>query len=483
MTDTPPDRSRDLARARPFSALRLRLWLACLGGPVVATVGMGWVISVLIGSGSNIDVSSWLVATAGLALLVGAALAFWIDRTIVLHARGLARSVAEGDSAALLDLPASYGWGELSNLTEQIDQLLARHRQAESAAGELFALREQLAALRESLERWTSEERWVELRPEAGQAAPAVEALNRGLRRWDEVREQNLDAARQVATEMERALQAARDSAEQSERGFVEATALLTTVRELQRLGQELVQSVVGSSGTAPAEFQSAVVASARQAIEALVEGSTQTVEHLSRGLARVEEIASQVPVIANRATLVALNSTLDPTSPREDRTEETRRLVMDIRAAVDSTSRLTQELENDVAAARSEMQGIRQRVADKLDAIQMPTLSPRGMEDVARLLDRIREMIQDAARKGERLSATGERASRAAESLTRALETDTREMSGLIARLTPPEPSAALPETGDAGRAAGLRLLGPQETGGERGLERRTPGTGEEPR
>jgi methyl-accepting chemotaxis protein len=483
MTELQPDRSTVPARARSFSALRLRLWLACLMGALVAAIGIGLVIGLQIGPDTNLDaVVSGLLMIAGAALLVGAAMALWLDRGIVVQARSLAEMVASGESVDFRGLPGVSGWGEISVLSLQIEDLLARHRQTESASQELSTLREQLSAVRHSLDRWSSEERWMELRAEGGPAGPVVEALNRGLRRWDEVREQNLEASRQVAAEMERALDAARDSAEQAERGFVEATALLTTVRELQRLSQELAQTVVTSTGAAPGEFQASMVASARQAIEALVEGSARTVDHLGRGLGRVEEIVSQVPVVANRATLIALNTTLDPEAKTE-RAEETRRLVMDIRAAVDRASRLTQEVERDVAAASSEMQTVRERVAEKLDAIQTPPVSPRAIEDVSRLLDRIREMIQDATRKGERLSATGERASRAAESLMRALETDAREMAGLIARLTPPSPPPVSSGSGEAGRASGLRLLSQEPGLPERGIERRTPGTGEDPR
>ena len=45
---------------------------------------------------------------------------------------------------------------------------------------------------------------------------------------------------REIAAELERSLGDARESTEQAERGFVEATSLLTTVRELQRLESEL---------------------------------------------------------------------------------------------------------------------------------------------------------------------------------------------------------------------------------------------------
>jgi len=234
-------------------------------GALVAAIGIGLVIGLQIGPDTNLDaVVSGLLMIAGAALLVGAAMALWLDRGIVVQARSLAEMVASGESVDFRGLPGVSGWGEISVLSLQIEDLLARHRQTESASQELSTLREQLSAVRHSLDRWSSEERWVELRAEGGPAGPVVEALNRGLRRWDEVREQNLEASRQVAAEMERALDAARDSAEQAERGFVEATALLTTVRELQRLSQELAQTVVTSTGAAPGEFQASMVASGR---------------------------------------------------------------------------------------------------------------------------------------------------------------------------------------------------------------------------
>jgi hypothetical protein len=101
---------------------------------------------------------------------------------------------------------------------------------------------------------------------------------------------------------------------------------------------------------------------------------------------------------------------------------------------------------------------------------------APRGGEEAVRLLERMREMIHDAARKSERLSAAGERVSRAAERLVRGIEEETSELSGLAARLARPEPGSATqpaprlePESADESvsedapptRAGGLRLLG----------------------
>jgi hypothetical protein len=488
MTEHEPDRSTDALRARPAAGLRLRLWLACLGGALVAAGGIWWVIGTQTGPGPNVDLAlivSWLGAIAGLALIVSAAFALWLDRGIVIHARGLTEAVASREISQLRGLPGASGWGELSLLTQQIQQLLSSYRHGERGAEELGILRDQLLGVRQSLEQWTAEERWVELRAEAGPAAGLVETLNRGLKRWEEVREQNLEAARQVAGELERALDAARESAEQAERGFVEATALLTTVRELQRLSQELGKTVVGQATVAPAEIQAMIAATAKEAIESLVEGSALAVDRLSQGLRKVEAIAEQVPRLANRATLIALDSsTGGGMLSRPEQAEETRRLVTEIRDAVERSATLSRELEAEVAAASSEMQSVRARVAARLDEIQIPATPSRSVEDVSRLLDRVREMIQDATRKGERLSATGERASRAAEGLMRALETDAREMSGLIARLAPTAAgtSAGAEPEAESSRAAGLRLLSQEPRTPERDDLRRSPGA-EEPR
>jgi hypothetical protein len=483
MTDNAPDRGKDAFEPHPTTGLRLRLWLACLGGSLVAAGGIWWVIGTQTGPGAATDLTlvvSWLGVVAGLAVVVGAAFALWLDRGIVVQTRGLVQAAATQQIAPLRGLPATSGWGELSQLTQLTQRLVTRYRSAERAADEMGLLRDQLRVVGESLERWTEMERWVEVRFESGPAAPVVEALNQGLRRLDEVREQNLEAARQIAGEMGRALETARDSAEQAERGFVEATALLTTVRELQRLAQDLGQAVSATTSPGAGAAESAGAA-ARQAIEELVAGSTQSVEHLVRGLRKVEEIADQVPRLANRATLIALNQTLGGrVVPESERAEETRQLVLDIRSAVDRTSHLSRELEGELASAAAEMRAVRERVATRLEGAVAAAGAAPPTGDATRLLDRVREMVQDATRKGERLSATGEGTSRSADGLLRLLEAETREMAGLLARLAPVEHAAVAPPAAEQARA--LKLLEPDRPA-DRTEPRRAPGAGEEPR
>src|SRR3989442_1371809 len=81
MSDHAPDRIKD-PHAHSTAGLRLRLWLACLGGALVAAGGIWWVIGTQTGPGARVDLAlvvSWLGAVAGLALIVGAALALWLD--------------------------------------------------------------------------------------------------------------------------------------------------------------------------------------------------------------------------------------------------------------------------------------------------------------------------------------------------------------------------------------------------------------------
>ncbi|MBI1795565.1 MAG: hypothetical protein HYR74_00780 [Candidatus Eisenbacteria bacterium] len=495
--------------------LRLRLWLGCVGGALVAAAGMWWVIGAHTGPGAQLDVALlvwWLSAIAVLGVIVGLLFALWLDRGIIGHLRGLITSLSSGRVADLRGLPAGAGWGELSELTQALQALLTHHRHATRATHELGVVRQQIGMLSETLERWSDTERWLGVRAEPGLLAPVVETLDRGLRRLDEVRDQNLEAVRQVGGAAGHTLGEARDASAEAERGFVEATALLTTVRELQRLTGELGQSLANvAAAPVPAlggESFEAFRAVARGAIEELIASSTGSVEHLGRGLARVQEIADQVHLVANRATLIALSAALASTRRGGAETENTalsdevKRLAAEVRSATERTTRLSQEVEGEIAAAAERMRGVRERVASRLAGplAAVPAAAaaaPSG--EASRLLERVREMIQDATQKGERLSAAGERVSRAAERLVRRLEEEVQEVEGLVVRLSPagtPEapdaPAAGLPvdiapaprESGS--RPAGLRLLGEEHLlpgdppPGARRIARR-PGAGEE--
>ena len=486
MTSMPPAR-RDERPPAPESSqgLRLRLWLGCLGGALVAAGGMWWVVGSHAGPGTPLDLPlfvSWLSVIAALGILVGVAFALWLDRGIIGHLRGLSSSLATGRVSELRGLPAGAGWGDLSRLTQQVQALLTHQRQVARTAEELGLIRGQLGSVHASLQRWVETERWEGARIEPGALAPLMESLDRGLRRLDEVRDENVEAARQIRMAVSGALVDARDTAGEAERGFVEATALLTTVRELQRLGAELEQSLTSIAAGPADEDDDALTAwrtAARSAIQELVESSSDSVEHLGRGLLRVQEIVDQVRLVANRATLIALNAAL--TGARQGRPEpemaelsdEMKRLAAEVRHATDRTTSLSLAVEGEVATALERMQGVRQRVAERLEAIPTTAVGePARALEPSRLLERVKEMIQDAAQKGERLAAAGERVSRAAERLVRRLEEEVQELAGIVVRLSPPE----APSTGDAADRPATPVP-PGETGGSEASGPRPPG------
>ncbi len=450
--------------------LRVRLWAACVSGGVVAGVGMLWVLGTLpapttVAEG-NLHAS--LAGVAFAAVLAGMVLAFWMDHHLVSHLRGLLRGMRTGRVVELRGLPSASGWGELSELTDVTQSLLGRQRQTAHAAEELEHVRTQIQALQAALEQWVRTEHWEAPAISGGALALASETLGRGLTRRAGVDEQNAQAARQVAAELAAALADAQESAEQAERGFVESTAMLTTVRELQRLSGEL-QGALVAMGAAPPEAATAAGESTREALEALVTASRESVDAIGRGMLRIQDVAALVQQLANRATLVAIHAVAG--GPREegptgDLAAELKQLVVEVREATDRTTQLSMDVEGAVAEAGERMRVAREQALSRLEAAPAPAapanVQARAFDDAQRLMDRVREMVQDAARKGERLSAAGERASRAAERLARRVSEESTEAQALVVRLgaeDPARPRGALHE---------LHLLEDAETGGD---------------
>jgi hypothetical protein len=150
------------------------------------------------------------------------------------------------------------------------------------------------------------------------------------------------------------------------------------------------------------------------------------------------------------------------------------------VRAVTDLTAERFAAIDREVETAVERMKGLRERVAAKLneapplpEACAAVPCAAQPTEVALRLLERVREMVQDAATKGERLSAAGERASRAAEHLVRRLEDEAGTLEGLAMRLgaTADElreggaaPGALSPSSAGELRPGDLRLLGPDQ-------------------
>jgi len=471
MSATTPPRPAPPEAREPRDArvgLRLRVWLACVSGSLVAGLGSVWVIGARVQPGP-VDPASllvWLAEIAVASLLVGLLMAMWLDHHIVGHLRGVLRGLDSERVADLRGLPSGGGWGELSDLTEAVTGLLGQQRRAARAVADQEQLRAQLARLHDAVERWARDEAWEAPDLPAGPAEELNEWIARAVSRRASVDVHNREVAVQVARELAAALADAQESATQAERGFVEATAMLTTVRELQRLTGELQNALEAFAVAPPATASAEAPPATREVLEDLVTASHASVESISRGMLRVQDVAEQVQQMANRATLIAIHvvtGTRRDEAHGDDVAAELKLLARDVRETNERTAQFALEVETSVTDATTRMREARERALSRLEAPAAaaaaepaPGAAARAHDDVQRLFERVREMVQDAARKGERLSQAGERASRAAERLARRIDEEAAESEALAVRLSPASPVPATPIA-----PVGLHLFG----------------------
>jgi methyl-accepting chemotaxis protein len=432
--------------------LKLRLWLACLSGGLVAAAGTLWMLATPSLSPSDPAVYGWLAGVACASLIIGLLLALWIDHHIVGQLHGLLLGLRSNRVAELRGLPAGSGWGELSELGDAVQDTLEKRQRETRALQDLERVREQLETLFASIEHWQRTERWERPALTEGEVSAVGELLAHALQRRASVDEQNREAARQVAGEFSAVISEAREAAAQAERGFVEATALQTTLRELHRLSAELAGNLRRPSAEGPAPTAEAAGGEAgngrmRQVLEELVGASLASVDSLGRGLVRVQDVSDQVQRLANRATLIAIQA-LAGTSDPATFGDELKSLAREVRDATDRTQRFARDIEVAVAEADARMRAAREQALARLEAgAQAATARVAGAaavrpaelgREVRRLLERVLEMVQDASVKGERVSTASERASSVAERLARRLDGNASDAEALVVRLAP---------------------------------------------
>lgn len=439
----------------PGPGLRLRLWIGCLAGPLLAGAAIAFLLArtpdAAAGAGAEFR-WVWLPGILGAAAGLSVVLALWLDRGIVRHLNGLVRALSDSQVAELRDLPSTTGWGELSELTLRAEATLARQRQLARAGAELVRLRDQLARVHEAFERWAKLGTWESMSAgspgDAGFAAlnPLLTTMNRELPRASVMSAAVRESSSAVQGAAAAALEEVRDVAEQSERGFVEATAMLTTVRELERLSVEL--EALRGAPIAAAETRARTAregldryrAAAAEAIGRLVTASTESVVHLANGMQRMQEMTDQTGVISNRATLIALHALTGRATGAEGGalSDELKTLARDVRTASDRVRTLSAGIVDEAAKASERMTAVRAEVAGVLEAVpaEPPAAQLEAAADSTRLMERVREMIRDAMAKGERLSSAGERVSRAAERLKRRIEGEAAEIARLVSAL-----------------------------------------------
>ena len=451
-------------------------------GGLATALASACVISAVAMAGTALDPLVVMEAVGGsclFGLAVSVIAGWWVTRGVAQGLRDIDDGIARGH---LPESARGTGWGEIGDLSRGVRALLETNRDLREDEAELRALMASIERSRETVDRWIRTEHWELLTPGAGRLAPLAESLDLGMGREAELQQQNLEAARLAHAELARVIEEARGTAEAAEHGYVEVTALLTTIREIARLTGEIQQAVQAPAATPAPETDAAESAwrgHAAQAIEELVEVSGASVQRLGEGLLRVREINEQVQLMSNRATLIALNSVVASGRPdarvlsTENPNAELKQLAREVRAATERVASLSAEIDRAVAAANHSMRDARERVIARFNEMALPlspvTAAPSPAPALlAHWVERLREMVQDAARKGERMSESQEKVSSAVQRVTRRIEDESRDLEGLVARLTPmgatssPSPPSRDLTAQDPPDSRTLRLLDP---------------------
>ncbi len=413
--------------------LRLRLWSACLAGGLVVAAGLLWLVFDPERALDAESLRTLVLGVVGGSLLLGVLVALWLDHHLIGHLRGLMVALQSGQVADLRELPADSGWGELSALGDAVHDRIRRSEREQDAQIRLANTQAQLAALQASLMQWRVTGQWQ--RPAAADAAvlPILDLVGEAVSGHAQVDANTREAAQRLAGELVNVIHEAHETAVHAERGFSEAASLQTAVRELQRLSLEL-QTALSAPVTPVGE---PAAERARVALEQLVEASTESVGALGQGLLRVQDVSEQVQRLANRATLIAIQ-TLSGTGDPAAFADDLKQLARDVRDATDRTQRYAAEIDAAVREADAVMRQARTRALEQL-AVEPATATTTGRgPDAQRLVERVLELVQDAGARGERVSGVNERASSIAERLSRRLQGSVLEAGDLVVRLTP---------------------------------------------
>jgi methyl-accepting chemotaxis protein len=419
---------------------------------VVALAGLVFIAMVVANAGRALDPSTLiplLIGTGVVSLVVGLLVARYIVRAVAGGLERIARGIEEGRLAD----PRSVGiveWGEMGWVGRHVREMLEVHREFNRSRTAFAQLHAELDRARLAIERWIASERWEPIAPVSPELSGLVEALHRGVTRQVEVADQNLEAARLVREQLAQVIEDAHQAARLAEHGYIEATALMTTLAEFARLATELQPALA-----APAETNAAEVewrTRAASALEELIEVSSQSVSQLSEGLSKVQEIGGQVQLLSNRATLIALDAIVGASRSEVGSTRipvaELKQLAAEVRAANERVSQLSADVERVAGDANARMSAVRASVLERLEAAGTPAQAAPPSGQVVRLVARLREMVRDAGRKGERLSESSEQASSASQHVARLLEEELQDVDGLIVRLTPTGISTAPSKT-----------------------------------
>ena len=364
------------------------------------------------------------------------------------------------------DVPASLRDDvEFNVLARRIEQLSRGGKEAPEASRKIAQMEDELRKVARALEEVSAGSPYVPMPEKEGVTGAVVTLLNKLLPESAQLREAAAENAKGVETELRETSQASQELAATAERTFLESTEALVAAREANKLAAEAEQRVQAMAAEDESKLglrnQKEAV---REAVTRLIEAVAHGIEDLTKGLMKASSLARSSERIANRASVLALNISVESAKASlpgmNVLADEITKLADFARACSDESESIIREIESKVDSVIRGMHLAQEEVRHKtrLLGLGAPVEESPGRETKAelekttkRLCDsvvRLLTRVQELSKLTEKASSDADRMSkRAVAAYDRA-----RLLAGGELRKSPPAPSeyAEIPTLSD---------------------------------
>jgi methyl-accepting chemotaxis protein len=327
---------------------------------------------------------------------------------------------------------------EFNVLVRRIEQLSRGGREAPGALTKIAQTDEELRKLTLALEEVAAGSPYVPLPVKEGLAGKVISLLNRLMPEFLAARgagpgkAQSVESLQRIEKELRETREASRELAADAERTFLESTEALVVAREASRLAAETGQRLEAVTAGAEAGTGSSLKSQkqeVRDAVTRLLEAAAFGIEDLTRGLMKASSLSRSSERIANRASVLALNISVESARASVPGmsvlADEITKLADFARACSDESSTVIKEIETKVDSAIHRMHVAQEEVRHKtrLLGLDAPDEGPLGRvpdAELAKSTERLCDSVAKLFARVQELSKLTEKSSRDAEKLNR---------------------------------------------------------------
>jgi methyl-accepting chemotaxis protein len=355
-----------------------------------------------------------------------------VSRIVARGTKALLKTTETG-RVAERDVPASLRDDvEFNVLARRIEQLSRGGKEAPEASRKIAQMEDELRKIARALEEVSVGSPYVPLPEKEGATGAVVSLLNKLLPESAQPRGAAAESVKGVEAELRETSQASQELAATAERTFLESTEALVAAREANKLAAEAEQRIQTMAAEAEPKLglrnQKEAV---REAVTRLIEAVAHGIEDLTKGLMKASSLARSSERIANRASVLALNISVESAKASlpgmNVLADEITKLADFARACSDESESVLREIETKVDSVIRGMHVAQEEVRHKtrLLGLGAPVEESPGRETKAelektakRLCDSVVKLltrVQELSKLTEKASSDADRMSRKA--------------------------------------------------------------------